>query len=178
MAVDFIAIAFESIIELKNLGRKYFSKKEVILLDEMNLREKADNFYKENELKPIRFVGIITNFLTKKNVIIVNIQSEVSLNDDLVIYNSQWKHLDKALSVEKDKHRITKALIGDEVGIKIQHKISRRGLLFKVQDDVGLIQKEGVKQIMELFMEGKKTGQLPDREKIKELINKSLRGIS
>jgi len=178
MAVDIIAIAFESLIQLKDFGRNFLSEKDVLLLDEMNLREKADEFYKENELKPIKYVGKITNFLNKTNVIIVDVQNEVSLNDDLVIYNSQWKHLDKALSIEKNHKKITKAVSGDKVGIKIQNKTLRKGLLYKVQDDVRLIQKEGIIQLGELFIEARKTGQLPDKEKMAELLNKSLKGVS
>jgi len=178
MAVDIIAIAFESIIELKDLGRTYFSKKEVLLLDEMKLREKANEFYAQNKLRPIAYVGEITDFLNKKNVIIVNVMNKVSLKDDLVIYDSQWKHLDKVLSMEKNHRKITKAVAGDKVGIKIKNKVSRRGLLYRVQNDVGQVQKEGVIQLMDLFMKTKKTGRTPDTGKIEELMNKSLRGIS
>jgi hypothetical protein len=178
MAVDFIAIAFETIIELRNIGRQYFSKEEAVFLDEMNLLEKADEFYKINELKPITFVGTITDFLNKKNVIIVNVTNKVSLNDDLVIYNSQWKHFDKALSIEKDNQRVTKALVGDEVGIKIKNKTSRRGLLFKVQKDVRQTQKEGAIQLMDAVMESIKNGQTLDDDKVREILNKSLKGIS
>jgi len=177
MAIDIIAIAFESIIALKNLGRRYFSEEDVLLLDEIKLREKADAFYKENKLKPIIYVGKIDNFLNKINVIIVDVKNEVSENDELVIYNRQWKHIDKAISIEKDNKKITKAISGDIVGIKIQNKTLRKGLLYKVQDNIALIQKKGVIQIMELFIEARKTGKFPDPEKIAELLNASLRGV-
>jgi AbiV family abortive infection protein len=177
MAIDFIAIAFESLIQLKDFGRNFHSKK-VPLLDEVNLRKKADKFYKENNLKPIKYVGTITDFLNKKNVIIVDVQNEVSLNDDLVIYNSQWKHLDKALSMEKNHKKITKAVSGDKVGIEIQNKTLRKGFLYKVQDDVALIQRKGTIQLGELYIKARKIGQLPDKEKVAELLNKSLKGVS
>jgi AbiV family abortive infection protein len=177
MAVDIIAIAFESIIQLKNFGRRYFSEEDVLLLDEANLREKADEFYKENGLRPIEYVGEITDFLSKKNVIIVDVQNEVSLNDTLVVYDSHWKHFDKALSIEKNKKKITRAVSGDKIGIEIQNKIRRKGFLYKVQDDVGLNQKKGIIQLGELFMEARKTGQSPDKEKMTELLNRSLKGL-
>ncbi len=71
----------------------------------------------------------------------------------------------------------SKAVSGDKVGIKIQNIILRKGLLYKVQDDVGLIQKKGLIQMMELFIKARKTWQFPDKEKIAELLNTSLRGV-
>jgi hypothetical protein len=178
MAVDIIAIAFESIIELKDIGRAYFSKEEALFLEEMKLREKADKFYAQNEIRPIAYVGEITDFLNKKNVIIVNVVNQISSKDDLVIYDSQWKHFDKVLSMEKNHKKITKAVAGDEIGIKIKNRVSRRGLLYMVQKDVGQVQKESTLQLMDLFMETKKAGRTPDLGKIKELLDKSLRGVS
>jgi hypothetical protein len=177
MAVDIIAIAFESIIELKDLGRTYFSEEEILLLDEMKLREKANEFYAQNDVRPIEYVGEIIDFLNKKNVIIVNVVNQVSIGDDLVIYNTQWKHFDKVLSMEKNHLKITNAASGDQVGIKIKNKLSRHGLLYRVQNDVGQAQKEGVIQLMDLIMEADKTGRPPDLGKMGELLNKSLKGI-
>lgn len=175
MAVDIIAIAFESLIQLKGFGRS----KEHAPIDKKRLRNKADEFYKENELKAMTYVGEITDFLSKKNVIIVKVIGKIALNDELVIYNSsQWKQLDKAISMEKNNQKITRAVNGDRIGIKIRNKVQRRGLLYRVQNDVGSVQKEGVIQIIDLFMEAEKTGQSPDRERMGELMNKSLRGIS
>jgi len=176
MAVDFIAIAYESIIELKNLGKGYISEDEY-LPEEMNLREKADKFYELNNISPIVYVGKIINFLNKINVIIVEIVNEVSEGDKLVIYSGQWKQIDQSLSIEKDNKRIPKAVSGDLVGIKIKNITDKKGLLFKVQTDVRKVQRKGVLEMMELFIDARKKGITPDPDKISELLRVSLKGI-
>lgn len=181
MAVDFISIAFESIIILKNIGRNYYSEDDVRLPDELKLREKADDFYIKNNFKPISYVGMITNFLNKINVIIVEVINEVSNNDELVIFHpsalTQWKQLDKVISIEKDHVKINKAIAGDTIGIKIKNKTLKYGLLFKVQDDIGVAQKKGIMQLTDLLINTAGTGDFPDQEKINKLLNLSIRGI-
>lgn len=175
MAIDFIVIAYESIIQLKNYGKRYYSKDED-LSEEINLREMANNFYELNDVRPIVYVGKIRNFLNKINVIIVEVDKEVSEGDELVIFNGQWKQIDKSLSIEKENIKITKAVSGDLVGIKIQNTTNRKGLLFKVKTDVEKVQKNGTLEMMELYINARKKGETPDLDKLSELISISLKG--
>ncbi|MCB2141241.1 AbiV family abortive infection protein [bacterium] len=133
-AIELISIASEAVAEVSDMGslldeQEYVDK----TIDRLEaLWKAADDYYDEFNIRPKEQVGVLTNYLDKIGVAIVQLTDELHVGDEICIECRESIIYQTVNSMQSNHKSIEKGTEGQDVGIKIDHPLQRNGIVLRI----------------------------------------------
>ncbi|MBP7792297.1 MAG: translation elongation factor-like protein [Candidatus Goldbacteria bacterium] len=77
-------------------------------------------------------IGVVDDFYPKVNVAAFKLDDELTLGDTIHIQGHTTNLMQKVASMQIDKKDVSNANIGDSVGIKVESKVRKGDIIYKV----------------------------------------------
>jgi putative protease len=132
--LEIVCVAMEVVAELSDFGSAYLGDEYSQKMTgrwQAFLRE-ADKFEKKHNVVPKKKVGIITNYLSRIGVAIVELTDDLNLNDEVAIEGSKTSFMQKVTSIEINHKKVNSAKTGSLIGMKVDKTVRRNDVVYKI----------------------------------------------
>jgi AbiV family abortive infection protein len=133
-ALELVCLAMEVVAEISDFCSAFLDEDYSVQAVErwQAFAQEADEFEKKYNVVPKKEVGNVANYLSRLGVAIMDLNDDVSINDEIIIESLKTSLRQKVTSIEINNKKVSSAGANSRIGMKVDKPVRKNDLVYKI----------------------------------------------